>query len=243
MNIKKFIWCLSRHLIGNVKTEALRNRKRYRRFKTSGILALNSFDSLCRSADVKYWLMFGTLLGGFREKGFLKHDDDIDVGMFESNITTDFIKKMAEKGFVLKHAYVAKSGKGMHLAFLYEGVKFDIYSYTCVNQQGYIFLPYPLNGSWKETISEKRASVIHVQLLIAGFKKIAFEGLNLTVPDNCEDVLRRIYGDSFMIPQPGYKPGPNFFMEKIELDNDYSVLMNCSEYHTYLQNKESIEIP
>ena len=46
---------------------------------------LKSFDTLCAKLNLQYWLMFGSLLGAVRHKGFIPWDDDLDVGMFHED--------------------------------------------------------------------------------------------------------------------------------------------------------------
>ena len=42
---------------------------------------LNTFDEICRKHDLRYYLMYGTLLGAVRHNGYIPWDDDIDVAM------------------------------------------------------------------------------------------------------------------------------------------------------------------
>lgn len=39
--------------------------------------------SIFKDSGVKFWIMGGTLLGSYREKALIDHDDDIDIGMLE----------------------------------------------------------------------------------------------------------------------------------------------------------------
>jgi len=43
---------------------------------------LMEFDKLCKSLGVTYYLVWGTLIGAIRHKGFIPWDDDLDVAMF-----------------------------------------------------------------------------------------------------------------------------------------------------------------
>jgi len=83
------------------------------------------------SVDIKFHLHFGTALGAHREHTFIKHDDDIDIGIFYKDVNkasdVDKIKRsMKEHGFDL----VAKLGKineNYELQFEMNNIGFDIF--------------------------------------------------------------------------------------------------------------------
>ena len=54
---------------------------------------LKVMHHLCEKHDVRYFLIFGSLLGAIRHKGFIPWDDDLDVGMTRSDYET-FIEKV-----------------------------------------------------------------------------------------------------------------------------------------------------
>lgn len=53
---------------------------------------LKAFIEVCDKLNLKYYALFGTLLGAARHKGFIPWDDDIDVGMSRQDYEI-FIKK------------------------------------------------------------------------------------------------------------------------------------------------------
>ena len=61
---------------------------------------LLEFDRICRKHGLKYFLLFGSLLGAIRHKGFIPWDDDIDLGMMR-----DDYDKLAGLAGEFRHPY------------------------------------------------------------------------------------------------------------------------------------------
>lgn len=50
-------------------------------YKNRLISILVKIDKLCRENDIRYTIIYGTLLGAVRHKGFIPWDDDVDMAM------------------------------------------------------------------------------------------------------------------------------------------------------------------
>lgn len=49
---------------------------------------LAKVDDVCREYGIRYFALYGTLLGAVRDGGFIAWDDDIDIGMLRSDLLT-----------------------------------------------------------------------------------------------------------------------------------------------------------
>ena len=77
---------------------------------------LHQFDSICQKYSLRYYLMFGSLLGAVRHNGFIPWDDDVDVAMPRE----DYEKIMKLKN-EFKHPYFLQnpySDNGYYQSFM-----------------------------------------------------------------------------------------------------------------------------
>lgn len=82
----------------------------------SEIKILDEIDRICKKHNIRYFLMWGTLIGAVRHKGFIPWDDDIDVSM----IREDYKKFLKIAKSELGEEFFLQTGltdKGHHLYF------------------------------------------------------------------------------------------------------------------------------
>lgn len=67
-----------------IRSDFLVSEKRKKIWHTE-LQLLETFDSVCKKYNLKYYAEFGTLLGAVRHGGFIPWDDDIDIIMFRDD--------------------------------------------------------------------------------------------------------------------------------------------------------------
>lgn len=161
---------------------------------------LDKVDYICKKHEIKYFLMYGTLIGAIRHKGFIPWDDDIDIMMTRENYDKFLNIAQAElgseyflqntytdKGLYRVHSQIRKIGTTMLLRGDYKrkynrGVFFDIFVCDKVPLDNGTFL------SVRNSIKLKN--------------KLAYWG-NLPFSFNPKSIIKKMIGSIYLICKGG----------------------------------------
>ena len=190
------------------------------RYRKNALKVLTIFDSCMNEVGVKYTIMFGTLLGAVRNKGFLKHDLDIDTAIWHDDYSCKICETLLNKGFRLKHKFVVEGGGGLEETYEYKGVSIDIFvMYPPIDEYPYFCLWEPV----KECVTFSRSMskygyVIPKRIELPMGREVTylpFETIKLPAPLNASELLKFSYGDDYMTPNTKWTPDPTNPYRKI----------------------------
>ncbi len=175
-------------------------------FHRNSLQVLQRFDQALKSMGCKYWLEFGTLIGAIREKGFIKHDDDIDVGMFLKERPNNMVALMKQYGFTRSRHIMIDDGKdGFEETYMCQNVSIDIFYFNPVEGKDevycYDFITDPSRPA-REFMEETGGFwARRITLPFNGLADYDFLGMKMPVPSNYDEHLRANYGN-YMEPDP-----------------------------------------
>lgn len=185
------------------------NAKRNKAYKKNALNTLEEFDKCMTENGFKYTLIFGSMLGAVREKGFIKHDVDIDVAMWAEDYSPEVSRSLEKEGFVLDHRYLIDEGKlAREETYVKNDVSIDVYCiYPPIDEYPYICSKWsPVEGCVTKQESMKKYGYItgkRLEMPIEkSFIRVPFESLMLPIAGNAEQVLAFYYGDDYMNPNP-----------------------------------------
>ena len=207
--VKRALLPISHWLIDRTK------RKLNVQFQKEG---MNVFRNICDTLNrhnVRFWPEFGTLLGIYRENGFIKNDFDFDFGAYIED--ADEIKEiLVRNGFSYDHEYIGIDHPEIReLTVKYKGIFIDFFFFipkdfntmVCHN-----FAPkdYELiKGEAKFKILERKYPLFSLQ-------KAKFKGVDILMPVDINAHLEAMYGPSYMIPDPHYSHPDKNYLDDIE---------------------------
>ena len=175
-------------------------RKSFRKY---ALRALKEFTDCLEVNGYPYVLFAGTMLGAIREHGFIKHDLDIDTAMWIDDFNPKMIMQLEQCGFKLICNYEIDNGNwGKEFTFVYKKthIKIDIFFfYPPVDK-----LPYHC-----DFVHTKHSAIMPRRIEYNMYRlrrKIEFEGINLYIPANAEELCRQRYGKDYMIPNSKWDP-------------------------------------
>ncbi len=187
--------------------------KRKKHFHKDGLNALKQFDNCFQSEHIDYFLIFGSLLGAIREKGFIEHDCDIDVAVFIEDRNEFLDKSLKKYGFKRIHSYKIEDGKlGCEETYRFKktSVSIDIF---------YVYPPidtYPYVCCWNmfsDCVTPRECMKKHGGLIPRRIElpidhniiRVPFETIEVNIPKNAHQISEFSYGEDYMIPNPNAK--------------------------------------
>lgn len=205
--------------------------KRNQYFNNRALSVLKDFSECMDKNGHFYTLAFGTLLGAIREKGFIKHDSDIDIYMWAKDYNSSLEKDLKAYGFKLSHGFEVQKGEiGRELTFEKNGVGIDIFFiYPPIFKYPYCCDFLAQQDCQNSEIAMKRYGHVIVRRIEMPFIRervlVDFESLKLYIPQNADDLLRFRYGSNYMTPNPNWTI--NSFNDNIIVWEDkFGIMLN-----------------
>lgn len=181
----------------------IHQKKQNKLFNGSNKELLYVVDDVLGKYEYPFWLNYGTLLGAYRDHDFIKHDNDLDIGMYWKDRQN--VKELLI-GAGLKLLSIITYGdpdapESSEYRFEYNGVYIDINFYTV--KDGVATTYNPLFYSNKDYNIMGEAIPVKVEKVdspFTGLKKVFFVGREFYVPKNTKEYLIANYGENFMTP-------------------------------------------
>ncbi|WP_052352955.1 LicD family protein [Neobacillus dielmonensis] len=193
------------------------------------LLTKESFAEIKRD----FWLDYGTLLGAIRDKDFIGHDADIDVGTFftGNEDAKKFENAMKKRGFEKSREFWM-DGNIVEETYIRKGVNLDVFYYYSEGEKDKIHCFTLEEG--EHTVYQKLdeytlvtgLSVKKVTSTFSNTTLIDFKGKQFPVPENHHEYLTDNYGPTYMIKDENW----NFGEQDIPIlpfqDNTRALLFN-----------------
>lgn len=179
--------------------------KRRRAMAKYGYELVDKIEAFSARNHFGCFAVFGTLLGFIREGGFIGHDSDLDIGVLYWKSPAEFTRLLAkEPGFTFLHGF-SYHGETIEVTFQYKGVPVDFFFYKTDGERSWCTT---CNWDPKANYNDVREnSVKHVyQARVTELKNIVVHGVKTSVPCNSEEMLASVFGPTWRIPDPSFKP-------------------------------------
>lgn len=187
---------------------------------------LYKIDDALNDAGIFYWIDYGTLLGAIREHDFIKHDEDIDIGVKYEDYK-NVPEAMEKKGIRMFAQSFVDGQNGVIQRYIYKGITFDVYFYEIFEEQEtmvcYSFYRVDQTTREKKTV----VGVEKFEVPYSGFKKYSFKNRLFNIPQKVDDYLKVLYGEGYMTPDP------SFSVDSINYITHYSITEKQGTKYSY----------
>lgn len=164
----------------------------------NAIQNLSELDTIFRKYNARYWMQDGTLLGYVRDKNFIPHDNDVDIGMRWSDFSQEIFKEIIDCGFAFKSSH-GRLEESLVINFRKRNIPVDIYFYYYDGDRFYHTAAYGKARKYRVDFSYKDFDV----------KEIEYFGVKLFVPEDPLYFIETKYGKDWREPKPIWDSNEN----------------------------------
>lgn len=186
----------------------LPNKRAAKKLLKNGYSDLNMLFATLSNTGFTCFCDFGTLLGFVRDGGFILHDNDIDLAIVDSQSFNWEILEATLKTFGMRKLhYYTYHNKITEQTYAFEdGLTVDFFLYEYLSNGSMITYVYYKNHDMVYNNSHDRSVKALIYPSVDSVEQYNVHGISVTVPSNYEKRLEDIYGKSWRVPDPKYKP-------------------------------------
>lgn len=179
-----------------------------RRMKRYGLEMLVAADKAYTRAGIKLFLTYGTLLGAYRDHGFIHYDFDVDLGILADEMNDKVYDEMRKEGFIpYKQIYMGDNEEVIEDTFIYKKLHLDVFYYfergedLCALDQ----LAHE-SKDWKEANISDGFPSNENYVPKSDFERRDFLGHQIFMPVKTDAWLKSLYSENYMTPIKNWTP-------------------------------------
>lgn len=204
--------------------------------KQNAFLTLCDLKKVFDEHKINFWISDGTLLGYYRDKDFISHDPDIDVGIFIEDWDQNILYFLKNSGFNVFYEF-GKEECGLEYAVQKRNIKIDLFFF-------YKYLP-KRNAYWHaawmqdDKVDNSLRKMIRICYEPFELQKITFLGVDFLAPDNIEKYIIQKYGKDWKTPKVNWNwTSDPFNSEYVDIFTRFKINPEIK----YIENKTSLSL-
>lgn len=204
---------------------------------------LEKIISICDEININYYLVFGSLIGAVRHKGFIPWDDDLDIAMLrpDYDIFTNYCLKHAKELYPFKLLNRTNTPNYPYNISRFNDFRFKaVYDNICPYDSGLFIDIYPFDGAGNMSAEDIR--------IFDKKRKVLFNEIILAIDDHYEPSRHNKWYRSLIkaiVRKYTKIKGSAYFLDKMEnyknlftIDSSKYVAEMVWDPETVLLNKE-----